>query len=59
MAIGLLAHKYDMPEYTLRLASWQEDSPALKLVREAVFIYEQGNPSNWNGMGSIPTPCMC
>ncbi len=31
-----------MPGYTLRLASWQEDSPALKLVREAVFIYEQG-----------------
>jgi predicted GNAT family N-acyltransferase len=31
-----------MAEYTLRLASWQEDGWALKRVREAVFIHEQG-----------------
>ncbi len=52
MAIGLLAHKYDMPAYTLRLASWQEDSRALKLIREAVFIYEQGISVEleWDGL---------
>jgi predicted GNAT family N-acyltransferase len=52
MAIGLLDHKYDMPGYTLRLASWQEDSHALKLVREAVFIYEQGISVEleWDGL---------
>ncbi|PTR15648.1 putative GNAT family N-acyltransferase [Nitrosospira sp. Nsp2] len=31
-----------MAAYTVRLASWHNDSAALKLVREAVFIREQG-----------------
>ena len=43
---------YHMAEYTLRLASWQEDSWALKRVREAVFIHEQGIPVEleWDGL---------
>jgi predicted GNAT family N-acyltransferase len=41
-----------MAEYTLRLASWQEDSWALKRVREAVFIHEQGISVEleWDGL---------
>ena len=31
-----------MATYTVRLASWRNDSTALKRVREAVFILEQG-----------------
>jgi predicted GNAT family N-acyltransferase len=31
-----------MAAYTVRQASWHSDSAALKLVREAVFIREQG-----------------
>ena len=33
-----------MNGYTLRIASWQNDSGALRAVREAVFIHEQGIP---------------
>ena len=35
--------------YTVRAASWQEDIQALRKIREAVFIREQGVPQNWNG----------
>jgi predicted GNAT family N-acyltransferase len=33
-----------MSLYTIRTASWQEDSRALRAVREVVFIREQGVP---------------
>jgi predicted GNAT family N-acyltransferase len=33
-----------MSLYTIRTASWQEDSRALRAVREMVFIREQGVP---------------
>ncbi|MCC7218007.1 MAG: GNAT family N-acetyltransferase [Burkholderiales bacterium] len=32
--------------YTVRLADWQRDRDALALVRNAVFIVEQGVPAN-------------
>ena len=34
----------DMGTYTVRGTSWREDSWALRLIREAVFIREQGVP---------------
>jgi len=34
-----------MSLYIVRAASWQEDGPALRAVREAVFIREQGVPA--------------
>jgi predicted GNAT family N-acyltransferase len=33
-----------MNGYTLRIASWQNDSWALRTIREAVFIHEQSIP---------------
>ena len=33
-----------MNGYTLRIANWQNDSGALRAIREAVFIHEQGIP---------------
>lgn len=33
-----------MPELVLRLAHWPEDRPALRLVREEVFVQEQHVP---------------
>ncbi|MGH8684074.1 MAG: GNAT family N-acetyltransferase [Nitrosospira sp.] len=33
-----------MNSYTIRVASWQEDALALRMVREAVFIREQHVP---------------
>lgn len=33
-----------MNSYTIRVASWQEDALALRMVREAVFIREQHIP---------------
>jgi predicted GNAT family N-acyltransferase len=33
-----------MNGYTLRIANWQNDSAALRAIREAVFIHEQGIP---------------
>jgi predicted GNAT family N-acyltransferase len=36
--------KNNMNGYTLRLANWQNDSGALRAIRETVFIYEQGVP---------------
>ena len=41
-----------MAAYTVRLASWHSDSAALKLVREAVFICEQGISTDleWDGL---------
>jgi predicted GNAT family N-acyltransferase len=43
---------YDMAIYTVRLASWHNDSAGLKLVREAVFIREQGISVEleWDGL---------
>lgn len=45
-----------MAAYTLRAANWRNDSEALKLVREAVFIREQGIPVEleWD---SLDTNC--
>lgn len=34
-----------MNTYTVRIADWKNDRRALKLVREAVFIREQGVPA--------------
>jgi predicted GNAT family N-acyltransferase len=41
-----------MAAYKVRLASWHNDSAALKLVREAVFIREQGISVEleWDGL---------
>ncbi len=41
-----------MVTYAVRLASWRDDSAALKLVREAVFILEQGISVEleWDGL---------
>jgi predicted GNAT family N-acyltransferase len=43
---------YDMATYTVRLASWRNDSTVLKPVREAVFILEQGISVEleWDGL---------
>ncbi|BCT66828.1 Acetyltransferase [Nitrosospira sp. NRS527] len=37
--------KEDVSAYTVRIASWQDDIRALRRIREAVFIYEQGVPA--------------
>jgi predicted GNAT family N-acyltransferase len=37
--------KRDVSAYTLRAASWHEDIQALRRIREAVFIREQGVPA--------------
>jgi predicted GNAT family N-acyltransferase len=41
-----------MATYTVRVASWHHDRAALKLVREAVFIREQGISVEleWDGL---------
>ena len=41
-----------MTSYSVRLASWDHDSAALELVREAVFIREQGISVEleWDGL---------
>jgi predicted GNAT family N-acyltransferase len=36
--------KQDVSTYTVRAASWHEDINALRKIREAVFIREQGVP---------------
>ena len=33
-----------MNSFTVRLASWQDDGPALHAIREAVFVHEQQVP---------------
>lgn len=37
--------KEDVSAYTVRIASWQDDIRALRRIREAVFIHEQGVPA--------------
>jgi predicted GNAT family N-acyltransferase len=37
--------KKDLSAYTVRAASWQDDIRALRRIREAVFIHEQGVPT--------------
>ena len=37
--------KQDVSAYTVRAASWHEDIQALRKIREAVFIREQGVPT--------------
>jgi predicted GNAT family N-acyltransferase len=41
----------DIPPYTIRLASWQQDKAALRLIRTQVFIQEQAVPEalEWDG----------
>ncbi|HEV7928568.1 MAG TPA: GNAT family N-acetyltransferase [Nitrosospira sp.] len=41
-----------MATYTVRVANWHDDSASLKLVREAVFILEQGISLEleWDGL---------
>jgi predicted GNAT family N-acyltransferase len=39
------------PTFTIRPTSWQQDEPALRLIREQVFIQEQNVPTEleWDG----------
>ena len=41
-----------MKEFTVRIADWQDDAPALRVIREAVFILEQQVPVEleWDGL---------
>lgn len=41
-----------MKSFTVRIANWQDDAPALRVIRETVFIHEQQVPVEleWDGL---------